>query len=328
MKRLAAWLLLSVAPLSAYAAMTFLHSRSAVVYDVDHDQVLLEKNPDDVAPLASLTKLMTAMMVLDQDPALDEALNVDSADIDQIKHSSSRIPIGVTLTRREMLRLALMASENRSASALSRATAGGQPAFVEKMNKKASELGMLSTHFEEPTGLSPRNLSSARDIVRMANAASHYPLILEFTTLSRYGVEVGGRMLLYRNSSPMINRPGWDIQLSKTGFINEAGYCIVLEVNMQNGPVIIVLMGAASRRMRSADLISIRNWLEGKAAPGATLQAAYPSRPVHRHKAKAVLHKGKFQLGTDSTRSASKAQGPGAKRKAGTRHHGGISKRS
>ncbi len=322
----AACLLLGIASLNAGAQAPFLYSRSAVVYDVAHGQALLEKNPDEPAPLASLTKLMTSMVVLDQHPALDEALTVDAGDIDRLKHSSSRIPVGTTLARMEMLRLALMSSENRSASALSRGMAGGHSAFVGTMNGKASALGMTGTHFEDATGLSPQNISTARDVARMAEAASRYPLIHEFTTLSGYGVEVNGRLLHYHNSSPVLGRPGWDVLLSKTGFINEAGYCIALEVNVQNSPVIIVLMGATSHRRRMADLVSIRSWLQGEPAPSAALlQAAYyPGRPFHHHRARAVPHHGRFRLASYPAKPAAKIHGPGARHKAGRRNEGRV----
>jgi D-alanyl-D-alanine endopeptidase (penicillin-binding protein 7) len=186
MKKLASVLLLAAAPLLASAETPHLYSRSAIVYDVGRSEVLLEKNPDEVQPVASLTKLMTAMVVLDASQALRETLTVDDADIDKLKHTGSRIPVGAALAREEMLRLALMASENRAASALSRAFPGGQPAFIQTMNNKARALHMADTHFADPTGLSPDNLSTARDIVKMVDAASHYPLIDSFTTLPRY----------------------------------------------------------------------------------------------------------------------------------------------
>ena len=250
MKTLAGLLLLAVTPLVLCASAPPLYSRSAVVYDVTQHQVLLEKNPDEVAPFASLTKLMTSMVVLGQDPVLEETLTIDLADIDQLKHSRSRIPVGASLQRKDMLRLALMSSENRAASALSRNIDGGQPAFIDRMNEKAKTLGMSHTHFQDATGLSPQNVSTARDVVKMADAASHYALIHEFTTLSHYEEDVDGRALRYRNTNPLVGRPTWDIQLSKTGFTNEAGRCIVIEANMPDGPVIIALMGAASSGAR------------------------------------------------------------------------------
>ena len=295
MKRLVVCLLLALAPLRVGAAMPYLYSRSAVVYDMEQGRVLLEKQADTVAPVASLTKLMTAMVALDQHPALDEPLTIEPADVDLIKHSPSRLPVGATLARGEMLRLALMASENRSASALARSIAGGKSTFVAKMNEKASALGMHDTHFQDPTGLSPHNVSNARDLLRMADAASHYPLIREFTTLSNHRVDVARRSLRYRNTLLMPRETSWGIQLSKTGFINEAGHCIVLKADLGSGPVIIVLMGAASNRKRTADLISIRNWLGGKEVNGAMQQVAYPAKPIYHHRAKAVVHHGKVR---------------------------------
>lgn len=320
MRKFAGLLFLAVAPLVALATTPRLHSHSAVVYDVTQRQVLLEKNPDEVAPLASLTKLMTAMVALDQTSALEEMLTIDHADIDQLKHSRSRISVGATLEREEMLRLALMSSENRTASALSRAIEGGQPAFVQKMNKKAKMLGMIHTHFEDPTGLSPQNVSTAHDIVKLADAASRYRLIHEFTTLAHYQEEVGTRTLLYRNSNPLVGRPEWDIQISKTGFINEAGRCIVMEANMQNGPVIIALMGAASPRARSADLMSIRHWLAAHETPAARPRGYYVRTPIDHHKAVAVWRYGKIRRVAYSAKSASKVHGPHGERKAGKRY--------
>ncbi|MBC8737364.1 D-alanyl-D-alanine carboxypeptidase [Paraburkholderia sp. UCT31] len=244
-----------------------LHAKSAVVYDINAHKALLEKNPDEVMPLASMTKLMTAMVALDQNPALDETLVVSGEDVDHLKHSASRVPVGTQLERKEMLRLALMSSENRSASAVSRnALPGGLPTFVASMNQKAQALGMTHTHFDDSTGLSPQNVSTANDVVKMADAASHYALIHQFTTLTHYDEDVGTRKLSYHNSDPMVGRPGWDIQLSKTGFTNEAGRCVVVKVNMPTGPVVIALMGADTSGGRSSDMIAIRNWLEGKPA--------------------------------------------------------------
>jgi D-alanyl-D-alanine endopeptidase (penicillin-binding protein 7) len=293
MKRLAVWLILSFMPLSGGAATPALYSRSAIVYDTGEGRVLLEKHADQVAPIASLTKLMTAMVVLDQRPALDEPLTIAPADVDLVKRSRSRLPVGATLARGEMLRLALMASENRSASALSRAAiVGGKLAFVARMNEKANALGMHHTHFEDPTGLTPHNVSNARDLLTMADAASRYPLIREFTTLSSDRIDVARRSLHYRNTVGMLREPGWGIQLSKTGFINEAGHCIVVKAELGSGPVIIVLLGAASNGKRSADLNAIRNWLAGKESTGTMLQAAYPTKQIPHHRTKAMVHRG------------------------------------
>lgn len=321
MKTLAGLLLLVVAPLVAYATVPSIRSHSAVVYDVNQHQVLLEKNPDEVAPLASLTKLMTGMIVLGQGPVLEESLTIDNADVDQLKHSRSHIPVGATLTRKEMLRLALMSSENRAASALSRNIVGGQPAFTGRMNEKAKALGMSHTHFEDATGLSSQNVSTAHDLVKMTDAASYYPLIHEFTTLSHYEEEVGARLRQYRNSNRLIGRPGWDILLAKTGFTNEAGHCIVVKVSMPNGPVIIALMGAGSSGARSADLISIRNWLAGDDAGAATLRTYSAGTPTRHHKAMAVRRNSNRLLVAYTIRSASTAHEPNSRRKSGKRHH-------
>ncbi len=312
MKRLAVWLILSFMPLSGGAAMPDLYSRSAIVYDTGEGRILLEKHADEIAPIASLTKLMTAMVVLDQRPALDEPLTIAPADVDLVKHSRSRLPVGATLARGEMLRLALMASENRSASALARAAlVGGKPAFVARMNAKASALGMRRTRFEDPTGLSPRNVSSARDLLTMADAASHYTLIRDFTTLSSNSIDIARRSLRYRNTVGLVREPGWGIQLSKTGFINEAGHCIVIKANLGSSPVLIVLLGAASNGKRSADLNAIRNWLEGKELTGPMLRAAYPAKRIPHHRAKAVVHRGDVSHAHYSKKHALQVRGTG-----------------
>jgi serine-type D-Ala-D-Ala endopeptidase (penicillin-binding protein 7) len=321
MTKLASVLLLVAAPLAASAATPLLYSRSAVVYDVGQRQVLLERNPDEVAPVASLTKLMTAMIVLDQAPVLEETLTIDSADLDQLKHSGSRLPVGATLEREEMLRLTLMSSENRAASALSRAFPGGRPAFIPAMNDKARALDMAHTHFEDPTGLSPQNVSTARDVVKMADAASRYPLIAAFTTLSHYGEEVGKRTVFYRNTDPMVDQPGWDIQLSKTGFTDEAGRCIVIEASMPNGPVIIALLGAASSRARSADLVSIRRWLEGNETPVTAPRVHYAGMSRHHHKTMVGAHESTMRLVAYPAGSAFRAHRPSGRHKTGKTHH-------
>jgi D-alanyl-D-alanine endopeptidase (penicillin-binding protein 7) len=298
MKKIICALLLAAVPLIAWADTPFLFSRSAIVYDVTRGEALLQKNPDDVQAIASLTKLMTAMVVLDHEQAMGEALTIDDADIDRLKHSGSHIPVGVTLERGEMLRLALMSSENRAASALSRAFPGGQPAFVAQMNQKARALHMANTHFDDPTGLSPDNLSTALDVVRMAVAASHYPLIGSFTTLPRYEEAIGSRTRFYRNTDPIVLWSDWDVQLAKTGYIREAGRCIVVDVNLPGGQVVIVLLGARSSRARIADLVTIRHWLNGDEIPVAPPRLDYVSTQPrhHHHQALAHAHRVKVRL--------------------------------
>ena len=324
MRKVAAFLLLAVVPLVADATTPLLYSPSAIVYGVDQQQTLLEKNPDAVRPLASLTKLMVAMVVLDQALDLDETLTVNGADVDRLKHTSSRIPLGAALERREMLRLALMASENRSASALSRSGDGGQPAFIQRMNEKARELGMTHTHFDDPTGLSAQNVSTARDVLKMADAASHYPLVREFSTLTHYAEDVGTRTLLYRNSDPLVGRPGWAIRVSKTGFTNEAGRCIVVEANMANGPVIIALLGAGSSGARSADLTAIRNWLAGSETPVATPLLYYTSASIHHHKPRAMPRNSSMRLIAYSAKATAKVHGVSHNGRVWRRHHGYV----
>lgn len=320
MTKLVSMLLLAAAPVVAAATTPLLYSRSAVVYELGRHQVLLEKHPDEAAPVASLTKLMTAMVVLDQAPALEQTLTIGSADIDQLKHSGSRLPVGATLARDELLRLALMSSENRAASALSRAFPGGQRAFIHAMNDKARALNMAHTHFEDPTGLSPHNVSTARDVVKMADAASRYPLIDAFTTLSHYDEEVDRRMVFYRNTDPKVDQPGWGILLSKTGFTDEAGRCIVIEASMPDGPVIIALLGAASSRARSADLVAIRDWLEGNGMPVSTPRAHYANISWHHHKPMAHAHDRMVRLVVYPAGSALRAHRPGGRHKTEKQH--------
>ncbi|MFM0327555.1 serine hydrolase [Caballeronia glebae] len=295
-KNLAIALLLAAAPLIVLAGTPLLHSRSALVYDIRRQEVLLEKYPDTAQPIASLTKLMTAMVVLDEAQSERETLTIGDADIDRLKHSGSRIPVGAALEREEMLRLALMSSENRAASALSRAFPGGQRAFVQKMNDKARALGMATTQFDDPTGLSAANVSTARDLVRMADAASHYALIAAFTVLPRYEETIGARTRFYRNVDPVVDWPDWSVQLAKTGYTREAGRCILVEADMPNGPVIIALLGARSSRDRSADLVTIRRRLNGDESPvvmprvnHASTKHRYPQTFTQSHRAKVQL---------------------------------------
>jgi D-alanyl-D-alanine endopeptidase (penicillin-binding protein 7) len=190
-------------------------------------EILAERRGAEVAPIASITKLMTAMVVLDAGLPLADVLTVTRADIDTLKGTGSRLPIGTRLSREQMLLLALMSSENRAASALARHYPGGEAAFVKAMNVKARMIGLSDTQFYDGTGLDPRNVSSPRDLVRLVAAAAEYPLIREFTTADERQVRVGRQMLQYRNSNSLVRNPEWEIGLSKTGFIREAGRCVV-----------------------------------------------------------------------------------------------------
>ncbi|SIT35534.1 D-alanyl-D-alanine carboxypeptidase [Paraburkholderia piptadeniae] len=281
-------LLLAAVSFCARADTPPLYSPSVIVYDVARGEVLLEKNADDVRPIASLTKLMTAMIVIDNAQAMADTLTIDGNDIDRLKHSGSRLPIGASLQREDLLRLALMSSENRAASALSRSFPGGQTAFIQQMNRRAQALHMVDTHFEDPTGLSPDNVSTARDVVKMAREASHYPLISSFTTLSAYAQTIGGYTRFYHNTDPVIRWDDWDVQLAKTGYTREAGRCIVVDVIMHDGPVIIVLLGARSSGARTADLATIRNWVDGDQTPVGVPRLYHATAHSHHHHAALV----------------------------------------
>jgi D-alanyl-D-alanine endopeptidase (penicillin-binding protein 7) len=240
-----------------------LKSSAALVVDLDDGRTIYGKNTQSKTPIASITKLMTSMVVLDANLPPDETIYIDTADVDAIKHTGSRLTMGTGLPRRDMLRLALMSSENRAASSLSRAYPGGNPAFVAAMNRKAVELGMWSTHFVDPTGLSSENVSTAEDLVKMVKGAYEYPLIREFTTTSAHEVETtAGRSLQFRNSNGLVRNSTWDIGLSKTGYISEAGRCLVMQAKIAARPVIIVLLDSWGKNTRIGDANRIKKWLE------------------------------------------------------------------
>ncbi len=225
-------------------------------------EVLLERNGSSVVPIASITKLMTAMVVLDGGQGLSETLSISEADIDTLKGTGSRLSIGTRLTREEMLQLALMSSENRAASALARYYPGGEHAFIEAMNVKARLLGLWETRFLDSTGLNPSNVSSPRDLAKMVAAAASYPLIREFSTMPERHVQVSGRTLRFGNTNGLVKSPEWAISVSKTGYISEAGRCLVMQAWLQQQPVVIVLMDSTGRYTRTADAQRVRRWLE------------------------------------------------------------------
>jgi D-alanyl-D-alanine endopeptidase (penicillin-binding protein 7) len=243
-----------------------LASANAIVIDAAAGTPLYAKAADEVTPIASLTKLMTAMVTLDAGLPMDELVAVDLGDLDYLKGTRSRLGMGIELPRREMLRLALMASENRASSSLSRHYPGGTPAFVAAMNAKAEALGMTRTHFSDATGLSAENVSTANDLARMVAAASQYPLIREYSTTASHYVEVQptGRILGFNNSNALVRdeRAGWDIVLSKTGYIREAGKCLVMLANIGSRPFVIVLLDSLGRYTRLGDAQRVRHWLE------------------------------------------------------------------
>ena len=242
-----------------------LQSAAFMIADQSTGAVLLEKNSDSVVPIASITKLMTAMVVLDGHPNLAETMKVSTEDVDTLRGSSSHLPVGVELSREDMLRVALMSSENRAASALARYYPGGLPAFVVAMNRKAQALGLRDTHFSDSTGLNSANVSSARDLVKMVSAASRYPLIREFSTTASYSVALNGRPRQFNNTNGLVKSPDWQIGVSKTGFINESGKCLVMQAWLLNKPVIIVLLDSFGRYTRVADAQRVKRWLESAA---------------------------------------------------------------
>jgi D-alanyl-D-alanine endopeptidase (penicillin-binding protein 7) len=253
---------LSRAALNLGAHPLVLRSNAALVFDQDSAEVLYAKNANTVLPIASITKLMTALIVVESHQDMNEVLEVTREDIDTIKHTGSRLPIGSTLTRANMLHIALMSSENRAASALGRHYPGGMAAFVKAMNEKAQSLGMNDTHYVEPTGLSSHNVSSARDLVKLVTAAHQHAIIREYSTNRSYEVELGGPVLQYRNSNHLISNPDWEIELQKTGYIAEAGRCLVMHALIEGRPIVMVFLDAKGRYSRSADAGNIRKWLE------------------------------------------------------------------
>lgn len=242
-------------------------SRSAIVIDAKSGTPLYEKNVGSVKSIASITKLMTAMVALDANLAMDETLSIDGNDLDRLKMTSSRLPLGTRLTRYEMLHLALMSSENRAASALARHYPGGRSAFIAAMNRKAQALGMTDTYFADSTGLNPRNVSTARDLAKMVAAASHYPLIRKFTTDQGHQVWVKrAGTLQYRNSNPLVQQGRWDIGVSKTGYINEAGRCLVMEAEIGHRPALMVFLQSGNKYAPGNDANKLKKWLESGAA--------------------------------------------------------------
>jgi D-alanyl-D-alanine endopeptidase (penicillin-binding protein 7) len=241
-----------------------LMSANAIVIDSVDGKPVFMKAANEVTAIASLTKLMTAMVVLDGGQPLDEALDIDMGDFDYVKGSRSRLRMGSTLSRDEMLRLALMASENRAASTLARHFPGGTDAFVAAMNAKAKALGLNRTSFSDPTGLSPRNVSTANDLARMVQAAAEYPLIRAYSTTPAHSVEVQptGQTLGFNNSNALVKSDGWDIQLQKTGYIREAGRCVVMLATIASRPMVIVLLDSIGKYTRLGDAQRVKHWLE------------------------------------------------------------------
>jgi D-alanyl-D-alanine carboxypeptidase/D-alanyl-D-alanine endopeptidase (penicillin-binding protein 7) len=242
------------------SAMPF-SSQYALVVDENSGTVLFRKNSEVPVPIASLTKLMTAMVILDSKPDMNEIINIEQSDVDTIKHSSSRLQVGTALPRKVILQFALMCSDNRAAASLARTYPGGKNAFVASVRAKLKALGMTHTLIEEPTGLSPNNISTASDLVKMAEAAAMYPDIVRITTDPKDVIRVNGRHVQYHNTNRLVGKKGWDILLSKTGYTLEAGRCLIMRIQLIGRDVILVLLNAKASSARARDAMNIRRYV-------------------------------------------------------------------
>ena len=262
----------AVAAPAAVAALPILSSsqigfksNAAFVVDEDTGEALAQKNPDTVMPIASLTKLMTGLVVVDSKQPMDEMLEIGSEDVDTFRNTHSRLTVGTRLRRDEMLLLALMSSENRAAMSLSRHYPGGRPAFIAQMNAKAKALGMTATHYADPAGLSNDSVSTARDLHRLVGAAYAQPILREYTTQTDAAVTVNGRELTFLNSNRLVRGDNdWDIDLQKTGFTNEAGRCLIMHVNMLSRRLAMIFLDSNGTMTRYADAARVRRMLEAE----------------------------------------------------------------
>ena len=238
-----------------------LQSQHAIVVSDDTGQVLLSKDADTVVPIASLSKLMTAMVVLDSKPDMEESISIQAADVDVLKHSKSHVPVGTSLKRREIFELALMSSDNRAAASLARTYPGSNAAFLQAVQNKIQTLGLHSTTIKEPTGLSPENTSTAADLARMAQAAGHYSQIVNTTTDKSEAIRMNGRLYVVHNTNRLVGAKGWNVLLSKTGFTNEAGHCLIMRIQQAGAHATLVLLNAGANAIRLRDAVQIRQYL-------------------------------------------------------------------
>jgi len=239
-----------------------LRSAGAIVQDQHTGEALLVKQAETAMPIASLTKLMTAMVVLDAELDMDKMITIEEADKDTLRHSHSHLYVGTQLTRRQALLLALMASENRAAHALARSFPGGIGAIVMAMNEKARSLELTGTKFEDPTGLSEGNVSSAKDLARIVDRAFQYPQICSLSTQIEFTLRQGRKKMRFVNTNKLVRNRRWEIGLSKTGYIEESGRCLVMQTLLAQRTVIIVLLNSSSNSARLNDVVKIRQWLE------------------------------------------------------------------
>ena len=268
-------------------------SNAALILDVRTGESIYAKNANIVTPIASITKLMTAMVVIDAQQNLDQVLTVAVEDLDYLKASRSRLSIGSELSRREMLQLALMSSENRAASSLGRFYPGGLKAAVAAMNAKAKTLGMANTHYFDTTGLSPENVSTARDLAVMVQAAQGYPLIREYSTQPDQYVQIPatGQTLHYNNSNALVKSDGWSISVQKTGFINEAGRCVVMLAQIAQRPVVLILLDSVGKFSRLGDAQRVKTWIETGVVLAIPKPMAIVKKGVKAKRGKAVIVK-------------------------------------
>ena len=251
-----------------------LRSSAALVLDETHSSVLYSRNADVAMPIASISKLVTALTVADAKQPMDEVIEITEEDRAVGKGAFSRLAVGTRLTRGDLFHLALMASENRAAHALARNYPGGIAAFMPAMNAKAGELGMVSSHFVEPTGLSSENVASPEDLSKLVMAASKNATIREYSTDPGYEVRVGRRMIGFHNTNSLVSNPAWDIVVQKTGYIAEAGRCLVMQTVIEGRTIVIVLLNSFGKQTRVADATRIRRWMEAKLLQSASGAAA------------------------------------------------------
>ena len=263
---------------TAAALAVPLGSQSVLVVEDDTGKVLVEKNSNVQVPIASLTKLMTAMVVLDSKPDMNAPISIDRADVDMLKHSTSRVPVGAEIARGDVLQLALMSSDNRAAASLARTYPGGTPAFKAAVNAKIRALGLTQTVIEEPTGLSPNNRSTATDLVKMARAASAYPVIARITTDTKDVIKIKGREIEWHNTNRLVGAKGWDVGLSKTGYTEEAGRCLIMRFKSGGKNNTLVLLNAKANSARLMDAFNIRRFVSGPIEQPKVMKAAVKSK--------------------------------------------------
>jgi D-alanyl-D-alanine endopeptidase (penicillin-binding protein 7) len=264
------------AALRVSAEHLYLRSNSVLVFDQSTGEPVYAKNVDAVQPIASITKLMTALVVMESNLDLSEPVTVEAGDVDTLRNTRSRLSVGTVVRRGDLMRLALMASENRAAAALARSSPGGTAAFVELMNERAVALGLAQTHFSDATGLSSQNVSSPADLAKLVQAAYEYPLIREYSTTPGLMLTLpnSGRSVNFNNTNMLVKNSAWHIGLSKTGFINESGHCLVMQASIGARPFVIVLLDALGKYSRIADAIRVKRWLELRFAsdsPGGSI---------------------------------------------------------